>query len=254
MSYPTTLNFGPVTVYFQSLFLILAIFFGVFLFWRSARKEGFDGESILDLALAVVIVGLIGGRISFVLMNFSVFRGDWLDVFRSFRSGLNFFGALVFALVFSLLYCRRKGWSFFKILDLAAFPAAVGRSLGALGVLFSRLSLSYIKMEFALFLFLAIIINFLRQQNYLKFLGTIRAGFIAAGFFLFSGGIDLALSFLRINSGFSIGFNKIFAFLEVVLGLILFLYSLGMFQKSSKGNYILPELGELLWGEEEEKV
>jgi len=202
MNHPILLKIGPVAIHSYGFFLTSAIVSGTFLFWRGAKREGFDEERVLDLVLASLVSGLLGARLVFVLINFSVFRGDFLDIFRSFSAGLSFFGGLVFGLLGFTLFVRRVGWSFWKLLDLAAPALAFSHGLALVGSTLSDSSVPLLAEMFGHFL---IFIGFTFLANpALSISGRFdilnKTGFLASLYFFLSGTVRSAIGFYWIRS------------------------------------------------------
>jgi phosphatidylglycerol:prolipoprotein diacylglycerol transferase len=124
---------------------------GIVLFWREGRRQGLDGGRLLDLAFWSVISGLIGSRVAFVALNAREFvdacfgpSGSWggritgcTAVFRFWEGGFVFYGGAIGTGLVVLFFCRREGWSFWRMGDLAAPTLALGHSLGRLGCFFA---------------------------------------------------------------------------------------------------------------------
>jgi phosphatidylglycerol:prolipoprotein diacylglycerol transferase len=127
------LQIGPFSVYTFGLFLAIVFLLAVFLFWRSAVKEGFSSDPIFDLIFLTALAMLVGGRLSFVIFDsdLSLLKDDPLAFFR-FGEGVLWAPALLAGVVTFSAYVRRfskRGWSFFKLSDLASPVLALGQAL-----------------------------------------------------------------------------------------------------------------------------
>ncbi len=219
MTNPILLQLGPVTIYYQGIFLTLGLIIATFLFWRRARREGFDEERILDLALVSLLCAFLGARLFFILLNFSVFAGDWLDAFRSIGYGLNFFGGLVFGLSGAWFFIRRQGWSFMKLADAAAPSVALGQAFGSLSILFSRLSLPQTKYNIPAYLILFVLLIFLEKQEIFNIFGKNRTGYLAGVYLFFSGLLTFVFEFWSFaGARGSFTFEKVTALLQCLAG------------------------------------
>ena len=74
--WPTILSIGPLAIHSFGLMVLLGVFFGGFWFWQKGREEGFKEESLMDVWLASGLVGLLLGRVWFVLSNWPEFVGN----------------------------------------------------------------------------------------------------------------------------------------------------------------------------------
>jgi phosphatidylglycerol:prolipoprotein diacylglycerol transferase len=116
--------------------------------WRVGRRMGMDGGRLLDLAFWGLVAGVVGSRVAFVALNARLFVNACVDpttvaaggqisgclaAFRFWEGGLVFYGGGVGAGLVALWFCRREGWSLWKLGDLAAPTLAIGHALGRLG-------------------------------------------------------------------------------------------------------------------------
>ena len=124
---------------------------GIVFFWREGRRQGFDSGRLLDLSFWSIVAGLAGSRVTFVALNarefadacFGPATGDTqrisgcAAVFRFWEGGFVFYGGVIATGLIILLFCRREGWSFWRLADLAAPTLAIGHALGRLGCFFA---------------------------------------------------------------------------------------------------------------------
>ncbi|HSP80109.1 MAG TPA: prolipoprotein diacylglyceryl transferase, partial [Myxococcaceae bacterium] len=89
-------------------------------------------EQLMDMSLWVLVGGLVGSRLLFVLVNWQEYAKDLSSVF-SLGGGLVFYGGLIGAGVAAFLFARRHGMDFLRLADVAIPTVSLGQSLGRLG-------------------------------------------------------------------------------------------------------------------------
>jgi phosphatidylglycerol:prolipoprotein diacylglycerol transferase len=89
-------------------------------------------EQLLDLGFWVLVGGLVGSRVLFIIVNWETYSRNWTDIF-SLGGGLVFYGGLMGAALASYLFARRNGMDFLRLADLAIPTVSLGQALGRLG-------------------------------------------------------------------------------------------------------------------------
>lgn len=131
--YPTIGHIGPVTIYSFGLMLAIAVMVCSFLLSRDASKVGISQETIFDLVFWVILGGIVGARIFFILLNIPDFSTDPKQIIMIPNGGLAWQGGLVLGCLAGILYVRKKKLSLSMILDLAAPYLALGQAIGRIG-------------------------------------------------------------------------------------------------------------------------
>jgi phosphatidylglycerol:prolipoprotein diacylglycerol transferase len=91
-------------------------------------------ERVLDLSFYLLVAGLVGSKILFVIVNFDHYRSDPLNAF-SLTGGLVFYGGFIGAVLTAFWYTRRYKLSFLRIADVMIPSLALGHMFGRFGCL-----------------------------------------------------------------------------------------------------------------------
>ena len=115
-------------------FMILC---GFLLSWyivgRRARRAGINPDDMLDVATALLMGGIVGSRMFFVLQNWPHFRANLLDIVRIDKGGLVFYGGLMGGAAAFLLVALKKKLPLRRTLDLLASVVPLGHAFGRIG-------------------------------------------------------------------------------------------------------------------------
>ena len=94
----------------------------------------------MNLAFLLILSGIIGARIFFVIFHWPDFSANPLNAFNPFGSGeqigiagLNLYGGILLAIVTAVTYLRIKKQSLWKVLDIAAPAVGIGLFLTRIG-------------------------------------------------------------------------------------------------------------------------
>lgn len=140
---PVLASFGPITVTSFGVFTVAAFLASLYIIWRLAIIYDFDKEKILDLFLLTSLTGLIGARLSFVLVHLPEFRSvvDMISIIRF--PGFYFWGGFYASIIFLILVLRRSQTSFWQVTDIAVVGLVAALSIGSLGCLLSSCQYGY---------------------------------------------------------------------------------------------------------------
>lgn len=102
--------------------------------WAARRDvlRGFGDEAQAQFIMAVIVGVLAGGRLGYVVQHPQRLWSDPLFVFQVWEGGMAFFGGLVGVMLAMAWTARRTNLSFWRLADVAAFPAAFGLGIGRL--------------------------------------------------------------------------------------------------------------------------
>ncbi|MFH0771875.1 MAG: prolipoprotein diacylglyceryl transferase [Candidatus Omnitrophota bacterium] len=131
--HPVLFKLGLVQIY--SYGAMMAVAFLVFAYFASRRAGalGMNGEEIINLSIYLIISGLIGSRILFILLNLDYYRQNHFEIFMVWKGGLVWYGGFISALAASLIYMRAKRMPVIRTLDLLMPYLALGQSMGRIG-------------------------------------------------------------------------------------------------------------------------
>jgi phosphatidylglycerol---prolipoprotein diacylglyceryl transferase len=122
---------------FYSICVLLGILSGYVLTLGIAKLH-FIAATVIDrLLIGLVIFGLIGARMLYVLVNYRQFVLDPISVFYSWLGGLAFFGALLAGLLYLVIYCNRFKFNIFEFLDVLTPGLLIGQIFGRFGNFFN---------------------------------------------------------------------------------------------------------------------
>jgi phosphatidylglycerol:prolipoprotein diacylglycerol transferase len=127
-------SIGPITIRTFGVCVAIGIFLGVWCFQRYARDHDMDPELLSRLAVWVVLLGIVGSRLLFVVTRWSEFRDDVPSVFAVWEGGLQFSGAFLIAIVVIWWFARRHPeLGGLRLSDGIVFGLAPGLAIGRLG-------------------------------------------------------------------------------------------------------------------------
>lgn len=130
---PVILRWGSYSLYWYTALTCLGILLGVgYAHWQG-RRAGYRGTQMLDAALWMLVCGLVGARLAYVVPNWSDYAGRPVALLTFWGGGLVFQGGLVGGTLGLLLYALYAEQSFVHLVDLAAPGVALAQAFGWAG-------------------------------------------------------------------------------------------------------------------------
>ncbi len=101
---------------------------------REAKRLGeARPDHFTDLAFYLLMVGLVGSRILFLVVNWRDYAAHPIEILYFWRGGLVFYGGFFAAMGYAVWWCRRHQQPFFKIADIMIGMVAFNHVWGRLG-------------------------------------------------------------------------------------------------------------------------
>ena len=126
-------NIGPLTLPTYGVLLALAFIAGLWVASRQAKRSGLDANRITDLAVYVLIAGLVGAKVLLVIVEWRYYSTHPGDFFSVLQSGGVFYGGLLAAFPVAWWYVVRHALDGWKTADVLAPGVAIGQAIGRLG-------------------------------------------------------------------------------------------------------------------------
>lgn len=132
---PIMLQIGPLAVRWYGFLIATGVLIGSLMATRLAPRRGVDPDKLLDSAPLLVIAGIVGARLVYVLTSPSAFFGPGgapLDALKVWQGGISIHGGILGIMIALFFYARARGMNMWAALDVLT-------PLGALGIVGGRL-------------------------------------------------------------------------------------------------------------------
>ena len=131
------LNFFGLSLPLHTYGLMIATGFliAMMLSARQATKEHEDADRIVDMAFYVLLAGLLGARVIFIITKWDDYMRNPIEILMFWRGGLVWYGGFIGAALFLIFYSRRYKINFFKYADILVPYMALAHAIGRFGCL-----------------------------------------------------------------------------------------------------------------------
>lgn len=132
---PIMIQLGPLALRWYGFLIALGVLIGSNWTLHEAKKRALDSEKLLDMTLWLVISGLVGARLVYVLTSPGAYfgpGGNPLSAFAIWQGGGSIHGGVLGIFVAVWVYSRRHNLNMWSYLDVLT-------PVGALGVIGGRI-------------------------------------------------------------------------------------------------------------------
>jgi phosphatidylglycerol:prolipoprotein diacylglycerol transferase len=134
MSAPTVLFYlGNLPVHLYGVMVALGIMAGMYVTIQEAKRMGMNPDKIMDLGLVLMVGGIVGARVLYVLLNISVYLQNPVSILHVSKGGLSFHGAALAGVMIVYFFAKKNKVSFLKTADLLSPGFVLGYAIGRLG-------------------------------------------------------------------------------------------------------------------------
>lgn len=143
-------SLGPITIYWYSITMLIAVLTGIYLTIKESKKQG-QYQFISDLIIYIIIFGIIGARIYYVIFNFDNYKHNILSIFKIWEGGIAIYGAIIGGLLTIIYLAKKRNKSIIKTTDIIVPGLILAQAIGRWGNFFNQeahgteVSLSYLE-------------------------------------------------------------------------------------------------------------
>ena len=123
---------------YYGIAVVVGMMLGLFIMTREAKRLGEDDDKYWDMGIIMLIAGVVGARIFYVIFAWSHYKDNLLGIFNLRQGGLAIYGGILGAIVAVFIYDKIQKISFLRMLDCVVPGLLVGQIIGRWGNFFNR--------------------------------------------------------------------------------------------------------------------
>ncbi len=124
---------APIYVHSYGVMLLIGLAAGVWWLTRSGRTHGFSLEDWIDFALVILLSGVVGARLLYVLLHLPEYSAAPMTILYVWQGGLSFHGGVAAGVISAYGFARVRGLPFPLLADLGAPALALGTAFTRVG-------------------------------------------------------------------------------------------------------------------------
>jgi len=135
---PVLISLGPLDIRWYGLMMALSFLIGSYFLIKNGKEQGISENTLFNMIFAVIILGIVGARLLFVLTQLDFYLQNPAFIFRIDHGGLAFYGALLGGLIGGWFVARLNKHRLHDFLDLSVPGLAVGYMLVRFANIFNQ--------------------------------------------------------------------------------------------------------------------
>ncbi len=130
---PVALQLGPISVRWYGVIIASGIIIAYFVGQKEMVKRGFGEDLLTDLLIWAVPISIICARIYYVSFEWPYYSSHPGEIIQIWHGGIAIHGAIIGALITALIFSKKRGISFWKLVDILAPSLIIGQIVGRWG-------------------------------------------------------------------------------------------------------------------------
>lgn len=137
--FPSSITlFGRFSIAFYGLIIAVGMVLAVVIAMAWAKKTHQDTDDYVDLAIFIIIFGIIGARLYYVLFTLDYYLANPLEVINIRGGGLAIYGGVIGGIIAGFVVCKVKKIRFLRVFDTVAPGLVLAQAIGRWGNFFNR--------------------------------------------------------------------------------------------------------------------
>ena len=124
---------GPITIFSYGTILALSFVVCISLMISQRNRIGMSSQQIYDMTVWTIVGGLLGARLTYVILHWDEFSKNLTEIIMIHRGGLAFFGSYIGGAAALTLFLKKHRLPFLKFADFFSPFVALGHAVGRIG-------------------------------------------------------------------------------------------------------------------------
>lgn len=120
-------------IYSYGVMMLLAFIGATYTMTVLGARQGLDKENVVELALWLILVGIVGSRLGYVFQNLHFYGTHPLQILNLRGGGMTLITGVILSSIALAYYFRSHKIPFMNGLDMVAAPCLVGMAIGRIG-------------------------------------------------------------------------------------------------------------------------
>lgn len=134
---PIAFTIAGIDIRWYGILIGTGFLLAILLSYKKAPRFGIKKDHILDLAIFMIPISVVGARAYYVLFSWDYYAGDLSKILNIRGGGLAIHGGLIAGALTAFFLCKHHKINFFNLADLIFPNVALAQSIGRWGNYFN---------------------------------------------------------------------------------------------------------------------
>jgi prolipoprotein diacylglyceryl transferase len=126
-----------IEIMWYAIMIATGTLIGILLALREAKRVGLNEDALIDVLLAVMIVGIISARLYYVVFSPEEFN-SFFEVINIRTGGMAIHGGVIGGLIAAIITCKIKKMDFWRVVDVLVPSVIIAQAIGRWGNFFNQ--------------------------------------------------------------------------------------------------------------------
>ena len=134
---PVMFTIGNFEVRWYSVLILVAFVVALFIVCREAKRFGVKGDFIFNMLFWVLVFGIIGARLYYVIFDWASFKDNVMEIFKVWHGGLAIHGGIIAGLIVLIVYTKKYKLRTLRYFDFCVVGLIIAQAIGRWGNFFN---------------------------------------------------------------------------------------------------------------------
>ncbi len=130
---PIAFSIGGLEIRWYGIAMALSMLIGAWIGSKLLKKQGYDGEAVWDGLVWIILAGIFGARLFYVLTNLSDYAAHPEEIIAVWHGGLSIHGGVLLGGLATYLYFKKRNIPFMNVADSFVPGVSLGIVLVRIG-------------------------------------------------------------------------------------------------------------------------
>lgn len=132
------LNLGFISISYYAVCILVGALIALYFIRKEWIKKGFDVKDANDFFFNVILVGIIGARVWYIIFMLPFYLSQPLQMFAIWEGGLAFHGGFIAGIIYGYYYFKKRGYDFWDVADTILPHVLIAQAIGRWGNFFNQ--------------------------------------------------------------------------------------------------------------------